>query len=226
MSRIVRLNASRPDQQLIWGDLCENEKHYRLRRFLSSRRFLRCNPCGCPPSSYAPAVSHVCTDFPTGRLSKTTGPKAPPSNSSISSSPRARPRSKQCPPGNGMWATSVRPPAWWPACGSVRWSSACPTTNPKPTTSGCALTRPCSNTRAPTQNSLKSSVRPRTGKASRFWPPRCPPAITSLSSTLKELGLKDSDVKIMHMEQGQAMAAFGAGQGRHHSALGSRQLHR
>lgn len=35
----------------------------------------------------------------------------------------------------------------------------------------------------------------------------------ALTSTLKDLGLKDSDVKIVHMEQGQAMAAFGAGEG-------------
>ncbi|MBI4804386.1 MAG: ABC transporter substrate-binding protein [Desulfovibrio sp.] len=35
----------------------------------------------------------------------------------------------------------------------------------------------------------------------------------ALTSTLKALGLKDSDVKIVHMEQGQAMAAFGAGEG-------------
>jgi ABC-type nitrate/sulfonate/bicarbonate transport system substrate-binding protein len=35
----------------------------------------------------------------------------------------------------------------------------------------------------------------------------------ALSSTLKDLGLKDSDVKIVHMEQGQALAAFTAGEG-------------
>ncbi|HWQ07698.1 MAG TPA: glycine betaine ABC transporter substrate-binding protein, partial [Holophaga sp.] len=35
----------------------------------------------------------------------------------------------------------------------------------------------------------------------------------ALTSTLKALGLKDSDVKIVHMEQGQALAAFGAGEG-------------
>jgi ABC-type nitrate/sulfonate/bicarbonate transport system substrate-binding protein len=35
----------------------------------------------------------------------------------------------------------------------------------------------------------------------------------ALSATLKDLGLKDSDVKIVHMEQGQALAAFTAGEG-------------
>lgn len=35
----------------------------------------------------------------------------------------------------------------------------------------------------------------------------------ALSATLSDLGLKDSEVNIVHMEQGQALAAFGAGQG-------------
>ncbi len=35
----------------------------------------------------------------------------------------------------------------------------------------------------------------------------------ALTSTLKALGLKDSDVQIVHIEQGQAIAAFGSGQG-------------
>ncbi|WP_428561583.1 MAG: ABC transporter substrate-binding protein [Solidesulfovibrio sp. DCME] len=35
----------------------------------------------------------------------------------------------------------------------------------------------------------------------------------ALSASLAALGLKDSDVKIVHMEQGQALAAFGAGEG-------------
>lgn len=35
----------------------------------------------------------------------------------------------------------------------------------------------------------------------------------ALTSTLKRLGLKDSDVNLVHMEQGQAMTAFTAGEG-------------
>ncbi|MDR1577292.1 MAG: aliphatic sulfonate ABC transporter [Deltaproteobacteria bacterium] len=35
----------------------------------------------------------------------------------------------------------------------------------------------------------------------------------ALSATLKALGLADSDVSIVHMEQGQAVTAFGAGEG-------------
>lgn len=35
----------------------------------------------------------------------------------------------------------------------------------------------------------------------------------ALTATLERLGLKDSDVNIVHMEQGQAMTAFNAGQG-------------
>lgn len=35
----------------------------------------------------------------------------------------------------------------------------------------------------------------------------------ALTATLKALGLDDSDVKIVHMEQGQAMTAFNAGEG-------------
>ena len=35
----------------------------------------------------------------------------------------------------------------------------------------------------------------------------------ALTSTLKAMGLKDSDVNIVHMEQGQAMTAFNAGEG-------------
>lgn len=35
----------------------------------------------------------------------------------------------------------------------------------------------------------------------------------ALTATLERLGLKDSDVDIVHMEQGQAMTAFNAGQG-------------
>lgn len=35
----------------------------------------------------------------------------------------------------------------------------------------------------------------------------------ALTATLARLGLKDSDLDIVHMEQGQAMTAFNAGQG-------------